>query len=124
MVKLLVALLAVASAEATPVAEVALAASYFRLGLKGTGELGARLPMPWKREGSLLLGDPYIRPQAWIEVTPAYARVGPEVIFSPLALLELRGSVVATRYFGTFTSLIGIDAVGDTYSDDALDAEV
>lgn len=50
-------------------------------------------------------------------VTPAQARVGAWVEYSPLSILDIRAGADPAAYFGTFHSLLSFDAYDDPFDD-------
>lgn len=117
-------LLAALSALALePVLDVSLAGSYFPEGAKVATRPGVKIPL-WNQPDSVLFEDTWLRPRLILESTPSYARFGPELGFSPIAVFELSGGVMASPYFGTFSSvkpLVDPDAVPDDATLDPLD---
>ncbi len=118
---LLLLTLSLPAAALEPTFQGSLGVSWWNPGLLAQLYPGLKQPL-WNREGSLLFSDTYLRADAVMDVTPAFARVGPRLTFSPAAVLELSGDWVATPYFGNFTSVVGFDNAEAIYDRDALDA--
>ena len=119
---LMLALLTSASAaEFTNNASVA--ASYWSLGLRFAATPGVKFPL-WNQEDSVLFSDTALKVECICQFTPAYARIGPSVTFSPIAIFDLSAHYVASPYFGTFASLIGFDDPDTEWSVENLDAAI
>ncbi|MFT5680407.1 MAG: hypothetical protein ACI8RZ_001313 [Myxococcota bacterium] len=119
---MLLALIATASAaEFTMNASVA--ASYWPLGLRFETAPGVKIPL-WNQEDSVLFGDTSLKLECLCQATPAYARVGPKVTFSPIAILDLSAHYTVSPYFGTFTSFIGFDDPDTAWTPEVMDAKV
>lgn len=98
-----------------PVFDAALAGSYWSSGLRLNLSPGLQQPL-WNKPGDLLFADTFIRTDLAVAATPSYVRVGPRVLFAPIAVFNLELSALGSRYFGTFTSVVGFpepDAVPD-----------
>ena len=105
---LLAPLLGSETASAAPFLQVDAAVSVNDSGLSLQAKPGWRASL-WDQEGSVLLNNTHLTPTAWLQVTPDFARAGGEISFSPVAVFELRGHVLATRYFGNINTLIGFE---------------
>lgn len=103
-----------------PVLKVDIAASYWDEGAKVAAYPGVQARL-WGEDGSLLFGDTFLRLDAVASVTPSYARLGPRVTFSPIAIFETSGWVLPSVYFGTFSSIKGFDDPDAIYTDELLD---
>jgi len=111
--------------EPEPTLELETAVSYFTVGARVNMTSGLKQPL-WNEEDSLLFEDTWLSLQAITNISPSYVRIGPQLSFSPLAMLEASAHYVVSPYFGTFSSLIGFDdpaAVYDPHTLDALAAE-
>lgn len=98
-----------------PVFDAALAGSYWSEGLRLNLSPGLSQPL-WNKPDNLLFEDTFLRVDANVSATPSYVRVGPRVVFSPVAVFNLELSALGSRYFGTFTSVVGFsepDAIAD-----------
>lgn len=116
--------LLVASAFAAglqPTLDTSLSASYFPEGLLVRVRPGLKLPL-WNHEGSLLFSDTWVRGRLVAEATPSFGRVGPELGFSPIAVLELRVNYQASAYFGTFSSVKPLGTADAVATDAVLEA--
>lgn len=117
---LLALALATAPAHAAePTFDAALGVSYWGLGLRGAVRPGLKQPL-WNQEGSLLFSDTFLHGYVGLEVTPAYARVVPTVVFSPIAVLEVTAHYAYSGWFGTFSTLKAFDRPDADYSDPVL----
>jgi hypothetical protein len=92
------------------------------LGLRGQFRPGFTQHL-WGEHDDILFKDTYVRGLADISATPSYARIGPEIGFSPIAVFEMRASVVWSEYFGTFSSVIGFEDADAVPSAEALQRE-
>jgi hypothetical protein len=110
------------AAAVEPRMEAALGASAFALGVRGTFRPGYTQHL-WGADDDILFKDTYVRALADLSVTPSYARVGPEIGFSPIAVFEMRAQAVLSEYFGTFSSIIGFHDPEAAPTDDALQRE-
>lgn len=99
-----------------------------------TGQLGASinnaglqntLGVSWTRglfsSDHPLLKDAHMAVGITNAVTPAQARLGGWVEFSPASILDLRAGFEPTAYFGTFNSLQSFDSYADPFDKDARD---
>lgn len=98
-----------------PTLDADLGISVFGLGVKATVNPGLEQPL-WNVEGDLLFDDTWLGLTLRTEATPAFARVGPELRFSPAAVLEANAHAMTTSYFGNFSALVGYDDVRGDYS--------
>jgi hypothetical protein len=106
-----------------PRVEATLAATEWPLGVRATFRPGWTQHL-WGREDDILFKDTYARAVADIVLTPSYVRAGPEIGFSPIAVLELNAQVVFSQYFGTFSSLIGFSDPATAPTNDVLQEEI
>lgn len=106
-----------------PMLRADLAASYWDEGAKVAAYPGLQAHL-WGAEDSVLFGSTFLRLEGVASVTPSYARLGPRVTFSPIAVMELSAHYLGSAYFGTFSSIKGFDDPAVVYDDDALDASV
>lgn len=97
------------------------AGSYWDEGFKVAAYPGVQWRL-WGEDGSLLFGDTFLKLDAVAEVTPSYARLGPRLTFSPIAVFEMSGHFLPSAYFGTFSSVKGFDDPATVYTDAVLDA--
>lgn len=104
-----------------PVLDVAIAGSYFPEGVRLSVTPGLKQPL-WNRPDNVLFKDTWLRARLIADVTPSYARVGPEIGFSPVAVFELTGHYVVSPYFGTFSSIKGLPSADTVATDDLLDS--
>jgi hypothetical protein len=121
MLLLLASLLPAMAME--PVFEGAVGVSFFGLGQLTSLQPGLKQPL-WVKPDSLLFSDPHLTLTGAAHITPAYARVGPELTFSPIAVMKLGAHAYASPYFGTFSSLIPFDSPLDVADGEALDAKI
>lgn len=105
-----------------PMLRADLGASYWDEGAKIAAYPGMQAHL-WGEEDSLLFGDTFLRVEAVAVATPSYARLGPRVTFSPIAVFEVSAHYLGSAYFGTFSSIKGFDDPDTIYTDEALDAE-
>jgi hypothetical protein len=110
------------AAAVEPRLEGSLGASGWALGLRGQFRPGFTQHL-WGEHDDILFKDTYVRGLADISATPSYARIGPEIGFSPIAVFEMRASVVWSEYFGTFSSVIGFEDADAVPSAEALQRE-
>lgn len=103
-----------------PTLDADLGISVFGLGVKATLNPGLEQPL-WNEEGDLLFDDTWLGLTLRLEATPAFARVGPELRFSPAAVLEARAHAMTTGYFGNFSALIGYEHPNGDYSPEGQD---
>jgi hypothetical protein len=101
-------LLGPSTAAAEPFLQADAAVSVNDSGLSLQAKPGWRASL-WDQDDSVLLDNTHVTPTAWLQITPDFARAGGEISFSPLAVFELRGHVLATRYFGNINTLIGFE---------------
>lgn len=106
--------------ELQPVLDVDLGASYWDEGAKIAAYPGVQTHL-WGAEDSLLFGSTFLRLDAVASATPSYARLGPRLTFSPIAILETSAWFLPTAYFGTFSSIKGFDDPDAIYTDELLD---
>lgn len=106
-----------------PMLRADLAGSYWDEGAKVAAYPGAQARL-WGDPDSLLFGSTFLRLEGVAAVTPSYARLGPRVTFSPIAVFELSAHYLGSAYFGTFSSIKGFDDPGVVYDDEALDGSV
>lgn len=105
-----------------PVLKVDVAASYWDEGAKVAAYPGLQARL-WGDDDSVLFGDTYLRIEGVAAATPSYARLGPRVVFSPIAIFELSAWALGSSYFGTFSSIKGFDDPAVIYTDDVLDTK-
>jgi hypothetical protein len=110
------------AAAVEPRLEASLGASGWALGLRGQFRPGYTQHL-WGADDDILFKDTYVRGLAEISLTPSYARIGPEIGFSPIAVFEMRAGVAWSEYFGTFSSIIGFEDPDAVPSADALQRE-
>lgn len=103
-----------------PALKVDLAASYWDEGAKLVALPGVQAGL-WGQPDSLLFGDTFLRLEALAEVTPSYGRLGPQLVFSPIAIFEMSAHYVGSAYFGTFSSIKGFDNPDAVYTTELLD---
>ncbi len=106
-----------------PMLRADLAASYWDEGAKVAAYPGVQKRL-WGPDGSVLFGDTFLRIEGVAVLTPSYARLGPRVTFSPIAVFELSAHYLGSAYFGTFSSIKGFDDPDVVYTDDVVDAAV
>ena len=94
------------------------AISVYGLGAKVTVNPGLEQAL-WNKEGDLLFDDTWLGLSLRLEGTPAFARAGPELRFSPAAVLEVNAHALGTSYFGNFTALVGFDHPQADYGPEA-----
>ncbi len=120
---LLLSLLALPALAVETVFDANIAASYWPIGLRVAASPGIKIPL-WNQEDSVLFGDTSLKATCYCQATPAYARVGGEVTFSPIAVLDLGGRYAYSPYFGTFSSVIGFTGPEEVWTDAVLDAKI
>lgn len=96
-----------------------LAASWFPKGLRYAVRAENRLPL-WNRPESVLFEETYLGAGAAVELTPAYARVGPSVTFAPIAVFDVTVEALWSGYFGTFSGVTDFDTADADYSEAAF----
>lgn len=106
-----------------PMLRADLAASYWDEGAKIAAYPGVQKRL-WGEDGSMLFGDTFLRIEGVASVTPSYARLGPRVTFSPIAIFEISAHYLPSAYFGTFSSIKGFDDPDVVYTDEVVDASV
>lgn len=97
-----------------------LGASINNAGLQNT--IGVAWTWPISSSDHPLLKDAHIAAGISNALTPAQARLGAWIEFSPLSILDIRGGFDPSAYFGTFNSLQGFDSYADPFDKDARDA--
>ena len=110
------------AAAVEPRLESSLGASVWSLGLRGQFRPGFTQHL-WGADDDILFKDTYVRGLAEVSLTPSYGRVGPEIGFSPIAVLEMRAGVAFSEYFGTFSSIIGFEDADAAPTAEALQRE-
>lgn len=97
-----------------------LAARYNPLGLVNENAIGWAMRL-YDRRGTLW--EPaYLGLKLHTYVSPAYGRVGPQLEFSPLAILNLSATYDFTGYYGTFNQMQSFGTPAVDYSDTQLEA--
>ncbi len=96
-----------------------IAGSYFPEGLRYAFRADYSIPL-WNSD-SILFQDTFFAPGLYLDVTPAYAHVGPIVRFSPIAVLEIEAQADAGYYFGSFSGVTDFYGVNDKFDSDARD---
>ncbi|RME22074.1 MAG: hypothetical protein D6798_16690 [Deltaproteobacteria bacterium] len=110
-----------AALELHPAMKADLGVSYWDEGLKLSATPGLQSDPLWGDPDSLLFGSTFLRLEVLAEATPSYARLGPQIVFSPIAILEVSAHYLGSAYFGTFSSIKGFDDPGVVYTDELLD---
>lgn len=100
--------------------EESLAISWFGKGLRGTVSAEDRFHL-YDKPGDQLFGETFVAPGAYLELTPAYVRVGPRVHFKPIAVFELSVEALWSGYFGTFSGVTDFAHPDDDYSEEVMD---
>jgi len=95
-------------ADISPDFELRGAFSLERLGIQADFRPGIRMDL-WRQEGSVLFDDPHAKLQAQVFATPAYVRVGPRLVFEPIAIFNLQVFANYDMYFGNFQTIVGYD---------------
>lgn len=99
-----------------------LAVSWFGKGLRFAMSAEDRFAL-WDKPGDLLFEETYLAPGAYLELTPAYARVGPRVHWKPIAVFELTLEAVWSGYFGTFSGVTDFPEPDSDYSEAAFETD-
>jgi hypothetical protein len=102
--------------ETEPVLEVSGGGSYWRLGVFGKVLAGKRIPM-FEKEGSVLFQDTGLKVLGELNSTPAFARPGARLVFSPLAIMDLHLHGGVDAYFGNFQTVVGYPDASYEYGD-------
>jgi hypothetical protein len=89
------------------------------LGLQDIFRLGYRRDLI-RRPGSLFT-ESYLFVGAAVNLSPAFARVGPHIEFAPVSVLKLEASYQAVGWFGALDQLTTWDTTNPDFSDRALD---
>ena len=89
------------------------------LGLQDIFRLGYRRDLI-RRSGSLFT-ESYLFVGAAVNLSPAFARVGPHVEFAPVSILKLEASYQAVGWFGVLDQLTTWDTTNPDFSDRAMD---
>lgn len=97
-----------------------LGASINNAGLQNT--IGVSWTWPIASSDHPLLKGAHIAAGISNALTPAQARLGGWIEFSPLSLLDIRVGFDPSAYFGTFNALQGFDSYADPFDKDARDA--
>ncbi len=96
------------------------AVRYNPLGLVNENAMGWAMRLYDKR--GALFEPAYFGVKLHTFVSPAYTRFGPQVEFSPLAILNLSATYDFVGYFGTFNQMASFDTPAANYSDSQLEA--
>ena len=99
---------------AEPALNVTSALSTSRLGLSADLRYGLWQPMLEKKD-SILRTNTGLKAQGTFNVTPAFARAGGRVTFSPLAIVDLTAYGAYDSYFGNFQTLVDYDSADSNY---------
>jgi hypothetical protein len=97
-----------------------LGASVNKPGLQNTLEVSWSRPL--SRSNHPLLADAHLSAGLVSVTTPALARLGGWVEYSPLSILDIRAGVEPSAYFGKFNSLLSFGAYSDPYDQETRDA--
>ncbi len=97
-----------------------LAISWFGKGVRGAIAVEDRFHL-YDKPGDLLFGETYVAPGGYLEVTPAFVRVGPRVHVKPIAVFELTLEALWSGYFGSFSGVTDFSRADDDYSEDVMD---
>jgi len=93
---------------------------YNPLGLVNENAMGWAMRLYEKR--GALFEPAYLGVKLHTFVSPAYSRVGPQVEFSPLAILNLTATYDFIGYYGTFNQMQSFGTPAANYSDTQLEA--
>ena len=85
-----------------------------RIGLTADARYGIWQPM-LEKEGSVLRANTGLKAQAVLNATPAFARLGGRVTFSPLAIVDVTAYGMADSYFGNFQTIVDYDSADANY---------
>ena len=99
---------------AEPAFNLMTAFSTSRLGLTADVRYGIWQPM-LEKEGSVLRSNTGLKAQGVVNATPAFARLGGRVTFSPLAIVDLTAYGMVDSYFGNFQTVIDYDSADINY---------
>ncbi|MEC8379989.1 MAG: hypothetical protein VXZ96_06695 [Myxococcota bacterium] len=99
---------------AEPALNLTTGLSTSRIGLSADFRYGIWQPM-LEKKSSILRTNTGLKAQAVVNATPAFARVGGRVTFSPLAIVDLTAYGMADSYFGNFQTLIDYDTPDANY---------
>ena len=86
--------------------------------------LGTRLYNEYeymKNNVGLLFSHVFFRAGAAVNLSPAYAEIGPEIEFQPIRVFSLRAAYLGAYNFGTFKYILGYDNPNPVTRDDELD---
>jgi len=92
---------------------------YNPLGLVNENAMGWAMRLYEKR--GALFEPAYLGAKLHTFVSPAYSRVGPQVEFSPLAILNLSATYDFVGYYGTFNQMASFNTPAIDYSDTQLE---
>ncbi len=95
------------------------AARYNPLGLVNDNAIGWAMRLYDKR--GALYESAYVGAKVHTYVSPAYSRIGPQLEFSPLAILNLSATYDFTGYYGTFNQMQSFATPAADYSDTQLE---
>ena len=108
--------------EVEQVSEATFGASVFRLGAQADLRTGLHVPL-FERENQALFQGTGLKAVATINATPANARLGGRVTFTPLAIFDFHLHGGVDGYFGNFQTLVGYEKGGSVYGSNAEIAE-
>ncbi len=97
-----------------------IAASVNNPGLQNTLEVAWSRPL--SRSSDPLLAGAHLAAGLVSVTTPALARLGGWLEYSPLSILDIRAGVEPSAYFGAFNSLLSFNAYSDPYDRQTRDA--
>ena len=97
-----------------------LGASFNNPGLQNTLEVSWTRPL--SASTSPLFADAHLAVGLVSVTTPAVARLGGWVEYSPLSILDIRAGIEPAAYFGQFNSLLSFTGYGDPYDRKTRDA--
>jgi len=97
------------AADIHAVGDATVAVSHWRSGLQADLRYGARLPL-FEKEGKPLFQDTGLKAIGTVLLTPATARAGGRITFSPLAIVDLHLHGGWGWYFGNFQTVVGYDS--------------
>lgn len=99
-----------------------LAVSWFGKGLRFAVS-GERRYHLYDKPGDKLFEETFLAPGAYLELTPAYARIGPRVHWKPIAVFELTLEALWSGYFGSFSGVTDFPEPDSDYSEAAFETD-
>ena len=114
------ATLAAPALAAEPMFNASLSASYWALGAQLEAAPGVKFAL-WNQPDNILFTDTFLKAEMRLVVSPAYARLVPTIIFSPIAVLEIEAHYAGSVYFGSFSTIKSFASPDADYAEVELD---